>query len=141
MKELDLDATLKQANTDPIDIKLVDKDLFPEGSPILQVQITWQDYQREQRKRTDIYVKPGKDQHQEESEIHVARDPYQLGLCLTQYVVGWEGIAGEFSREKLYQWFEAIPDACIAFANGLEGVLKQRQQHMLQYRETTKKNS
>lgn len=141
MQELNLDASIQQAkqqNDKPFPVRLVDDNLFPNGGPILLLQVTWQQFQEDRRDhyKTVFGMSGGTD-----AEMRIKGEDFSFGIRLTKYVVGWEGISGDFNRNKLVDWFDVVPDACIAFANGLPKVLKQRQKAALQYKESTKKNS
>jgi hypothetical protein len=60
--------------------------------------------------------------------------------ALMPYVIGWQGIKGEFDRDKLFLFFKKFPNVADAFGMGLIEIFQAKDAERLKYQESAEKN-
>lgn len=141
--ELDLDALLIEEQAEKVVwVQLDDDDLFPEGFIKIKVKVP------SAKVRNHLYTKhygaemvlnPDGRRRNQTVTLKTDYEGYIRGI--KEYIIGWDGIKGDFNLKKLLNFFDAYPEAGQAFARGCLGAFGEVSKRELEAKTDELKNS
>jgi len=76
----------------------------------------------------------------EENNMGIEADWIGLASSLCDYIVGWRGFVGEFSRDKVKKWLSKYPSYAVAFAQSFQDILNAYEKDLIKRKDIEIKN-